>query len=337
MFMAPSLGAGRFAPTPTGPLHLGNMRTALLSWLWARREGLRNILRVEDLDPRAIPPGCLEGQYADLEWLGLTYDESPLAGGPVGPYRQSQRGALYGEALDELNARGLLYPCWCSRKEVQRASRAPHASDEGPVYPGTCRASTPRGQPLPDLDELPIRRDRKPALRLDVDLALHALGVEGDLSVDDLIAGEAAYDVRRRMGDFVVRRVDGVAAYQLACALDDHLMGCTQVLRGADLLPSTARQIIILGALGHPRPRYAHPGLVQDAAGQRLAKRDEAIGITALRAAGVAPEEIVSTLAEISGLPPTADLDHLTEAFSLARLPPGPVRLSTAHMQSTSL
>ncbi|MFN3202569.1 MAG: tRNA glutamyl-Q(34) synthetase GluQRS [Bradymonadia bacterium] len=320
-------GAGRFAPTPTGPLHLGNARTALLAWLWARASGLRNVLRVEDLDPRAIPAGCLEGQYADLQWMGLTYDESPTLGGPVGPYRQSERSALYREALTRLDELGLLYPCWCSRREVREAARAPHASDEGPVYPGTCRHKTPVGASLGDFDALPDHNGRRPAIRLDVGLALDRLGNPGPVVVPDLIAGDVAYDVRSHMGDFVVRRVDGIAAYQLACALDDHLMGCTQVLRGDDLLPSTARQLIILDILGLPRPRYAHPGLVLGPDGTRLAKRDRAVGLTALRSEGVEAAEVVQALAEISGLPATSDLDVLTGAFELTRIPQHPVSL----------
>lgn len=322
------IGAGRFAPTPTGPLHLGNARTALLAWLWSRREGLRHLLRVEDLDPRAIPPGCLEGQYADLAWLGLTYDESPTLGGPVGPYRQSERYSLYSDALRRLDALGLLYPCWCSRREVREASRAPHASDEGPVYPGTCRHLTPPG-PLGDLDALPSRKDRRPALRLDVARALTSLRGPGAqvITVPDLIAGPTDFHLVERMGDFVIRRVDGVAAYQLACALDDHLMGCAQVLRGDDLLPSTARQTLILQILGLPLPQYAHPGLVLGPDGARLAKRDKAIGLSALRARGVPAGVVLRALARISGLPDSDDLDALTDAFSLDAVPAAPVRL----------
>lgn len=305
-------GAGRFAPTPTGRLHLGNARTALLAWLDARKAGLRTVLRVEDLDVAAMPAGCLAGQLADLAWLGLRFDEGPETGGPVGPYRQSERFDLYARALEALNARGLLYACGCTRREVHDAARAPHANDEGPVYARTCAPARP--QSLPDLAHLPERDGRQPALRLDVAAALAQLG-RNDLSFNDLAAGPQSPDVVGALGDFVVQRRDGIAAYQLACAVDDAAMGCTRVVRGADLLPSAARQILLLESLALPVPVYAHVGLVLDATGARLAKRDEAISLAGLRTAGVAPEAVLRALARCSGLPETADLDALVAAY----------------------
>jgi glutamyl-tRNA synthetase len=147
IFNVPERAAGRFAPTPTGRFHMGNMRTALIAWLSTRKKGLRNILRVEDLDPGAIPNGCLEGQYLDLEWLGLLYDESPIIGGPVGPYRQSERYDQFNIALDALNQLGLLYPCWCSRKEVREAAVAPHASDEARYTQASADPENPPSYP----------------------------------------------------------------------------------------------------------------------------------------------------------------------------------------------
>lgn len=320
----PARGAGRFAPTPTGRLHLGNARTALLDWLAARSAGLRTVLRVEDLDPRAIPDGILEGQYADLDWLGLTYDEGPNVGGPVGPYRQSERSDQYAAVLRALDGLGLLYPCWCSRREVREAARAPHASDEGPVYAGTCKPA--RAAPLGDLDRLPQKRGRDPALRLDVASAFARLGLDA-LTYADRLAGPQRFDMITRMGDFVVRRVDGIAAYQIACSWDDVAMGCTRVVRGADLIASTARQLLILRALELPEPTYAHVGLVVDHAGRRLAKRDGDIALTELREGGVAPSAVIRLLARISGLPDTADLGALVDAFDLKTLDPGEVKL----------
>ncbi|MCA9539398.1 MAG: tRNA glutamyl-Q(34) synthetase GluQRS [Myxococcales bacterium] len=317
-------GAGRFAPTPTGNLHLGNARTALIAWLAARKAGLRNVLRVEDLDPASMPEGCLEGQLADLDWLGLVYDEEPRCGGPAGPYRQSERSDQYAAVLRALDALGLLYPCWCSRREVQQATRAPHASDEGPVYAGTCKPKRPAS--LGDLDALPTRRGRVPALRFDVTAALDRLGATR-LEFTDRLAGPQRFDLRGAMGDFVVRRVDGIAAYQIACSWDDVAMACTQVVRGADLLPSTARQLALLRTLGLPEPEYAHVGLVLDAAGNRLAKRDKAIALTDLRAAEVPAAAVVARLAQLSGLPATGALPALLDAFDLDRVPPGEVRL----------
>lgn len=317
-------GAGRFAPTPTGDLHLGNARTALLDHLAARAAGLRTVLRVEDLDPALIPDGCLEAQYQDLAWLGLHYDEHPLTGGPAAPYRQSERHDQYAAVLRALDALALLYPCYCSRREVRDAARAPHASDEGPVYAGTCKPAAPRS--LGDLDALPPRHDRAPALRLDVTAALARLGAD-HLTYDDRLAGPQHFDLIATMGDFVVRRVDGIAAYQLACAWDDAAMGCTQIVRGADLIPSTARQLLILRVLDLPEPTYAHLGLVVDHRGQRLAKRDRAISLRALRAAGVPADAVIRLLARVSGLPDTADPTALLRAFDLTRLDPGEVRL----------
>jgi glutamyl-tRNA synthetase len=317
------LGAGRFAPTPTGRLHLGNARTALLAWLWARASGLRRVLRIEDLDPLAIPPGVLEGQYADLAWLGLRYDEGPLEGGPCGPYRQSERGPLYADAIAALNERGLLYPCWCSRKEVQAATLAPHLSDESAVYPGTCRPD--RCTPIADLGALPVRAGRRPSLRIHLSAALAALD-DRELGLQDLLRGPVRA-APEHLGDFVVRRSDGVAAYQLACSVDDALMGCSQVLRGADLVLSGARQVLLLRTLALPVPRYAHVGLLLSATGERLSKRDGATALEELRAAGVSAAEVRRRLARLSGLPDTGDLDLLTESFAVERVGADDVRL----------
>jgi glutamyl-tRNA synthetase len=313
----PARGAGRFAPTPTGLLHIGNARTALLAWLAARRAGLRQILRVEDLDPVAMRPEILRSQYDDLDWLGLEYDEEPRRGGPHGPYRQSERHSLYDAALAELDALGLLYPCWCSRKEVLAASRAPHASDEGPVYPGTCRPRAPA--PLGDLSALPERGGRKPSVRLDVARALAHLGLT-EVAWTDRAAGLQRFDLRASQGDFVVRRTDGIASYQIACAWDDAAMGCTQVVRGEDLLPSAARQWLLLRLWDLPVPEYAHVGLVTDAEGRRLSKRDGDTALAHMREHGRAASDVLRQLARMSGLPDTADLDALTEAFALEAL-----------------
>ena len=318
MTRTPTDGGGRFAPTPTGRLHMGNARTAFLAWLSARSQGLRNILRVEDLDPKAIPAGCLKGQYTDLDWLGLVYDEEPRKGGPVGPYRQSERSQEYDDVLRRLDSLGLLYPCWCSRKEVRMASLAPHASDEGPVYAGTCR---PKGKrvPIGRLHELPMRNGRRPALRIDVRRALERLDLTS-IDFNDTVAGHKSYDIVETMGDFVVRRVDGIAAYQVACSWDDYAMGCTEVIRGCDLLPSTARQILILKSLGLPEPRYGHVGLVVNKDGERLAKRDDAIALSEMRKAGISAQDVIAVLAGMSGLAKTHDLESLTAAFNPSTL-----------------
>ena len=309
-------GAGRFAPTPTGRLHLGNVRTALLSWLWARSTGRANVLRMEDLDPAAVPAGAIDGLYADLDWLGLTYDESPLRGGPVGPYAQSARFDLYTAPLAALNALGLLYSCHCSRKEVAQAALAPHVGDEGPLYPGTCRPLEPA--PLASLApaELPQRHGKRACLRLNVTAALAKLGLR-TLAFEDAICGPLAFDLPAVSGDFVVQRADGLCAYQLACAFDDVAMGCDQVLRGVDLLTSAARQVLLLRLLGLREPRYAHVGLVLTPTGEKLSKRDGAIAIAEVRARGGAPRDVLGMLAALSGLPVEGDLESWASVFGL--------------------
>jgi glutamyl-tRNA synthetase len=272
-------------------------------------------MRVEDLDGPRVRPG-LEARILDeLRWLGLDWEEGPDVGGPSGPYRQSERGGRYAAALDRLRAAGLAYPCFCSRAEIAQASQAPHASDEGPRYPGTCR----------DLaaEERATRAVRRPpAWRLRVP--------EGPVSFDDVVHGPCAFDVAATVGDFVVARADGVASYQLAVAIDDAAMGITDVVRGDDLLPSTARQILLFRALGLPVPRFAHVPLVVGEDGDRLAKRHGALSLGELRERGAEPAAVVGMLAAISGLaPPGARVwpAELVRGFSLDAIPRGPTRL----------
>ena len=296
---------GRFAPSPTGELHLGNARTALLSWLWARAAGGSYLLRVEDLDAPRVRPGMAEQQLEELRWLGLDWDGEVL--------RQSARAGAYDAAIARLGDH--VYECFCSRAEIAAAS-APHAlSDEGPRYPGTCRALT-RAQ----RDER--RRLRAPSLRLRVP--------EGATAFDDELAGAQSFDVQAQAGDFVLRRADGIHAYQLAVVVDDAESGVTQVLRGADLLPSTARQLLLYRLLGRPAPRWAHAPLLLSAAGERLAKRDGAVTLAALRAAGAGPASLVARLARLSGLAPRGSPAELVAGFSLAQVSREPARLSDA-------
>ncbi|HEV7128748.1 MAG TPA: tRNA glutamyl-Q(34) synthetase GluQRS [Ktedonobacterales bacterium] len=276
---------GRFAPSPTGALHLGNLRTALLAWLFARGSGGSFILRLEDLDRPRVRPGAAQQLLDDLRWLGLDWDEGPDVGGPLGPYAQSQRDAIYLGALARLRRQGLLYPCYCTRAELARVASAPRgAADDGPRYPGTCRQLT-RGQ----------RREqeasgRRPALRFRAPATA--------ITFADRVAGPVLERVDEAVGDFVVRRSDGVIAYQLAVVVDDALMGVTQIVRGADLLGSTARQLALCDALGYARPlEFAHVPLALGANGERLAKRDQAAGIAQARARGVTATTIVGALA----------------------------------------
>src|SRR3954470_13502797 len=242
---------GRFAPSPTGPLHLGSLVAAVGSWLFARREGGRWLVRMEDLDtPRAVG-GSADEILRALERYGLSW------GGDV--VYQSRRIALYDEALNALRAKNLVYDCGCSRADLQRAASAPVGRE--PVYPGTCRDGLPPGR---------IAR----AVRFRTS---HEV-----ICFDDAIRGPIEEDVAAETGDFVIRRADGVYAYQLAVVVDDAAQGVTQVVRGADLLTSTARQIALQRALGLPAPSYAHLPLVVNADGSKLGKRDGALPLPSL-------------------------------------------------------
>jgi glutamyl-tRNA synthetase len=245
-----SASDGRFAPSPTGPLHLGSLRTALVAWLFARSAGARFRVRVEDLDPQRSRPAFEAEQLADLEALGIDWD------GPI--IRQSQRLARYADALATLERAGRLYPCFCTRAEIREAASAPHGSD-GSGYPGTCLA-------LSDAERAQrIAAGDQHALRLRSDREL--------VEFTDRLLGPCSGIV----DDFVVRRADGVAAYQLSCVVDDAAQGIGEVVRGADLADSTPRQILLARLLGLPVPRYAHVPLVLGADGARLAKRHGAV------------------------------------------------------------
>jgi len=281
---------GRFAPTPTGAMHLGNARTALLAWLSARSRGGAVVMRVEDADRPRARAGMEERILAELRWLGLDWDEGPDVGGARGPYRQSERLPRYRAALERLAAAGLAYPCFCSRAEVAAASQAPHGpGDDGPRYPGTCRD-------LGEQERAARGAIRKPAWRLRV--------AGGEELFDDLVRGAQRTDVAAEVGDFVVMRADGVPAYQLAVVVDDAEMAIDEVVRGDDLLPSTARQLLLYRALGARPPAFAHVPLVVGPDGERLAKRHGALSVGELRERGADPRAVVGLLAALSGLSP---------------------------------
>lgn len=244
---APDAPDGRFAPSPTGPLHLGSLRTALLAWLFARSQSARFLVRIEDLDPQRSRPEFERRQLDDLRLLGLGWDEPPV--------RQSERMPVYEEALARLEAAGRLYPCYCTRAEIREAASAPHGALPEGSYPGTCRAISE------------AERARRRAAGRPFALRVHA-GAE-HVEFDDRLHGRCGAVV----DDFVVRRADGVPAYQLAVVLDDAAQGVGEVVRGDDLIDSTPRQILLARLLGLPVPRYAHVPLVFGADGTRLAKR----------------------------------------------------------------
>lgn len=310
---------GRYAPSPTGALHLGALRTALLAWLFARAEGGAFILRVEDLDLPRVRRGAARAMLDDLRWLGLNWDEGPDSGGPYGPYIQSARGAIHEGALARLRAADLLYPCYCTRSELRTAqdaaiASAPHLTGAPVPYSGACRELSAR--------ELSAREaaGRAPSLRFRAPAA--------PVTFNDRLRGGITERVGDTLGDIIVRRSDGVVAYNLAVVVDDALMGVTQVVRGADLLGVTAAQRALALALGYKPPRdYAHVPLATDATGARLAKRDAASGIEGPRARGVTPERVVGALAASMGLWPAgegATLQELLAAFEPARMRLGP-------------
>ncbi len=318
------MSRGRFAPSPTGNLHLGSARTALAAWLVARAGGGSFVLRMEDLDRPRVVPGAAERICEDLRWLGLDWDEGPDVGGIHAPYRQSERSALYGQALDRLSSLGLTYPCFCSRADVARAASAPHGpADDGPAYPGSCR----------DLPAEEVRKrlaERRPA-------ALRFRVPEGEIAFVDGARG-AVRNHPAKHGDFIVRRADGLYAYHLAVVADDVEMAIEQVVRGEDLLESTARQILLYRALSAAPPAFAHVPLVLGPDGQRLAKRHGSIAIRDVRQRGVAPEAVCGALAASLGLCGEGDRlrpADLVGGFGLDRVSHQPPRLDPSKWLSS--
>lgn len=291
---------GRFAPTPSGRMHLGNVFSALMAWLSVRASGGTLVLRIEDLDPRAQDPAAAQTLLRDLEWLGLAWGE--------GPYYQSQRAYIYDAAITRLADAGLTYPCFCTRAELHAAT-APHASDGTYVYAGTCRGLSPK--------EVAERSAlRAPAARLRVPDATDPAGI---IAWRDLAFGPQQEVLATECGDFLVRRSDGVTAYQLAVVVDDALMGVNQVVRGRDLLGSCARQIYLGRLLGHDAPEFGHVPLLVAPDGRRLSKRDRDLDLGFLRDKGVEPQVILGSLAAAAGLVPrgtVASADELVGAFS---------------------
>ena len=279
---------GRYAPSPTGDLHLGNLRTALLAWLFARCTDGQFVLRVEDLDRPRVRSRASERMLFDLRWLGLDWDEGPDIGGSHTSYIQSERQEIYTTYLQRLLDKGLIYPCYCSRAEIARAASAPHGN-EGPRYPGTCRYLTQAQLGQHEAD------NRRPALRFRVD-------DERTVSFTDLLVGPVEQQVQQTVGDFIVCRSDGIFAYQFAVVVDDAVMLINQVVRGVDLLQSTARQILLFEALGFQVPTFAHVPLLFDEHGKRFSKRTQSAGLEPLRAAGVTPAQIVGHMAADCGL-----------------------------------
>jgi glutamyl-tRNA synthetase len=297
---------GRFAPSPTGELHLGNLRTAVVAWLIARSGDGEFLVRMEDLDRITSSPRHEQDQLDALSSIGLDWDGAVV--------RQSERFSLYLAAIDRLRAAGLVYECYCTRREIRLAAEAPHGPDPDGRYPGTCRE-------LSDRDRSALREaGRTPALRL--------LSDGHDESFDDRFRGTHA----GRVDDVVLQRNDGVPAYNLAVVVDDASQGVTEVVRGDDLLASTPSQILLHRLLDLPIPAYAHIPLVLAPDGSRLAKRHGAVTLADLAARGVTPGEVCARLAESIGIDtlgrPVMASD-LLDGFELQRLPRTPWRLTT--------
>ena len=290
---------GRFAPSPSGRMHLGNLWSALLAWLSARSQGGEMVLRLEDLDPDRCTRAWCDQVMRDLEWLGLTWDNEPVY--------QSERTAVYAQAFRALEERGLIYPCYCTRAERLAAS-APHRSDGQTIYDGRCSRLT-------EAEREALSQNRRPAWRVKV-------GQES-ITFCDFLYEKYKEDLKTDCGDFILRRSDGVYAYQLAVVADDAAMGVTQVVRGSDLLSSTPRQIYLQRLLGLPEPEYGHVPLLLAADGRRLAKRDRDQELGELQSRYTAPE-LLGRLAHLAGLipePAPITAQQLIPLFSWEKLP----------------
>lgn len=289
---------GRFAPSPTGRMHLGNVYAALLSWLSAKSQDGAWVLRIEDIDPQRSRQEYADQLMDDLRWLGLEWDE--------GPFYQSQRGAIYEEYLEKLHSLGLTYPCYCTRADIL-ATQAPHESDGRIVYKGTCRN-------LVRSEESGVR-SKSPATRLIVP--------NEEITFTDLHYGTQSINLATHCGDFILRRADGAWAYQLAVVIDDALMGVTEVVRGRDLLLSVPQQIYLHRLLGFTPPSFCHLPLLCNQEGQRLCKRDKSLDLGELRKTHT-PHQLIGLLAHYSGIipqPEPASPQDLIQAFSWQKVP----------------
>ncbi len=317
MTESPLPPVARLAPSPTGAQHLGNARTYLLAYWSARSNNATLILRIEDIDSPRVKPWATQQAIDDLKWLGIDWDFGPDVGGPHAPYIQTERVGLYQNSLTRLIESGYVYPCTCTRRDIETAASAPHVGDEGPVYPGTC-AGWSLGDPLPEAGTFCWRfRSR------------HA-----PLEFVDRFAGEQSCVPHTDLGDFPITRKTGEAAYQLAVVVDDTAMGVTEVVRGDDLLPSAFRQLELYAALGWTPPSFTHVPLVVGTDGRRLAKRHGDTRLSHFRDAGVEPIHIAKWAAISAGFDSEAvkgaqSLDQLhatiIEQFDWRRLPRAPV------------
>ncbi len=312
----------RFAPSPTGSLHLGNARTALFSWLAARASGGRFVLRIEDTDAGRSQDALLERQLEELRWFGISWDEGPGVGGPHGPYRQSERGAFYAQALAQLEANGQTYPCFCSPEELQLSRKTQLNAGRPPRYARTCAGLT--GEEM----QRRVAAGQRPAIRFRV--PDHRV-----VEFHDRIHGPQRFQ-SDDIGDFVIRRNDGSVSFFLGNALDDSAMGITLVLRGDDHLANTPRQLLLLEALGMTQPEYGHLPLVLAPSGTPLSKREGAASLTDLRAQGYLPAAIGNYLLRLGhacGHDGWLTMDQLASHFDLARTSHSAARFDEAQLR----
>ena len=286
---------GRLAPSPTGFLHLGHARTFWVAQQRAQAQAGTLVLRNEDLDRARCKPEFVSAMFEDLRWFGFQWQEGPDIGGPFAPYSQSERRRCYVEAFEKLRAAGAIYPCTCSRQDVLRALRAPHAGEDEPIYPGTCRPVEGSRLKVESCKftsgegQQPATFNFQPSTRINWRFRVP----DGEaISFVDGYYGRQQFVAGRDFGDFVIWRHDDIPAYQLAVVADDAAMQITEVVRGEDLLKSTARQLLLYRSLGLKAPQFYHCPLITDAAGVRLAKRHDALSLRTLRARGMTPEQL---------------------------------------------
>ena len=293
---------GRLAPSPTGYLHLGHARTFWIAQQRALSRGGVLVLRVEDLDPARCRPEFRDAMLEDLRWFGFQWQEGPDCLGRFAPYTQSERLGIYRAAFEKLRSLGLVYPCTCSRKDIQLALQAPHAEDDEPIYPGTCRNRHLQLLATQTSAESSITDHQSPTTKRTFNWRFRVPDGQIVSFVDNAL-GPQQFTAVKEFGDFIVWRQDDLPAYQLAVIVDDAAMLISEVVRGADLLKSTARQLLLYRALGWPAPAFYHCPLMTDVAGRRLAKRHDALSLRALRERGITPESLRDEWADIRERP----------------------------------
>lgn len=296
----------RFAPSPTGRMHLGNLWIAFLNWLWTRQRGGKIILRMEDIDRDRCRKEYEEGILEDLSWMGLDFDEVPEGIYSYGPAVQSRRYDIYDSILSAMEKKGHIYPCYCSRSRIHQVLSAPHEGEARPVYDGHCRNLTPKERES---------MTKNPCWRVRME--------ESTISFTDLFYGTITRTLKAGADDFVVRRADGLVAYQLAVSIDDGEMGITHVFRGNDLLDSTPGQAWLIQKLGYQVPAYGHLPLLVDTRGIRLSKRQKGITVRELRNRGLRPEDLTGLLLHLAGGLPElrpVSLEEALEDFPFEKL-----------------